>query len=260
MKPRTHLPKYNIGAHFLTAKTFQNTPFFKIPACAHLFCQELEAARAVYGFHVLAFVVMPDHIHLLLWWDTDALPDLTISRVAWAVKGRSARRIVDYLKGVEGSGMGDGIAAVGVGDGNAVIGVGDGIAVAHPNTLLHPVREPIDQPHYRNWRYKIWQQGAGYDFNIYTPHKLVEKVAYIHANPVRAGLVVRPEEYPWSSASNYATGIRVAEGIALGHPDIALGHPDIALSHPDIALSHPDSALSYPIHPVCITFYPEVLG
>ncbi|MEO0249552.1 MAG: hypothetical protein ABIN58_08455, partial [candidate division WOR-3 bacterium] len=70
MKGRTHLPKYNIGAHFLTAKTFQNTPFFSDPVCALIFCEELEAARVGYGFHVLAFVVMPDHIHLLLWWDT----------------------------------------------------------------------------------------------------------------------------------------------------------------------------------------------
>jgi len=208
VKPRTHLPKYNIGAHFLTAKTFQNTPFFGDPHCARIFCEELEAARQTYGFHVLAFVVMPEHIHLLLWWDTDELPDLTISKVAWAVKGRSARRMVAYLKGV-----------------------GDGNAFAHPG-LLQPAREPLDRPHYRNWRYKIWQQGAGYDFNVYTPHKLKEKAAYIHANPVRAGLASHPKEYPWSSAADYA---RVAEVVAEGN------------------------AFGYPTHPVQITPYVEVL-
>jgi putative transposase len=195
MQLRTHLPKYNIGAHFLTAKTFQNIPFFREPVCARIFCEELEAARTAYGFHVLAFVVMPDHVHLLLWWDTDRLPDLTISKVAWAVKGRSARRMVVYLKRV-----------------------GEGIAFTHPGTLLQSVRKPADRPHHRNWRYKIWQQGAGYDFNVYAPHKLVEKVAYIHANPVRAGLAANPGDYPWSSAVNYAG---VGEGIAFGHP----GHP-----------------------------------
>ena len=95
-----------------------------------------------YGFHVLAFVVMPDHVHLLLWWDTDRLTDLTLSKVAWAVKGRSTRQMVDYLKRVGGGS-----------------GVGGGTAVAHPNypnTLLQPVREPADRPHCRNWRYKIW--------------------------------------------------------------------------------------------------------
>lgn len=224
MVPRTHLPKYEIGAHFLTAKTFRNTPFFSDPACALIFCEELEAARAKYGFHVLAFVVMPDHIHLLLWWDTELLPDLTISKVAWAVKGLSARRIVQYLKGV-----------------------GEGNAFDHPhpegNVLLQPVREPRDQPHYRNWRYKIWQQGAGYDFNAYTPYKLQEKVAYIHANPVRAALAPSPEMYPWSSAANYrdrvGEGNGVAEGNGVGEGN-AFGYPT-------------------PAHPVQITLYTEIL-
>ena len=200
MGKRTHLPKYNIGAHFLTAKTFKNTPYLGYPACARIFCEELEGARAKYGFHVLAFVVMPDHIHLLLWWDADTLPDLTISKIAWAVKGLSARRIVAHLR--ENNGVGEGVAVMGDG----IAGVGDGIAVAHPPTppLLEPIRESRDQPRYRNWRYKIWQQGAGYDFNVYTRKKLMEKVAYIHANPVRAGLVTDQADYPWSSAGVYA--------------------------------------------------------
>jgi hypothetical protein len=29
---------------------------------------------------------------------------------------------------------------------------------------------------------------------------LLQKVRYIHQNPVRAGLVARPEDYRWSSA------------------------------------------------------------
>jgi len=36
MKLRTHLPKYNFGAHFLTARIFQNIPFFRHPACARI--------------------------------------------------------------------------------------------------------------------------------------------------------------------------------------------------------------------------------
>ena len=77
-------------------------------------------------------------------------------------------------------------------------------AVAYPEIRLRPVREPGSAPHYRNWRYKIWQKGAGYDFNVYTERKLREKIRYIHANPVRAGLAETPEAYPWSSAANYA--------------------------------------------------------
>ncbi len=220
-----HLPKYNIGVHFLTANTFGRKPYFHDPACALIFCEELEAARQKYGFHVLAFVVMPDHVHLLLWWNAETEPGLTISKIAWAVKGLSARRIVDYLKSrmvgeeVKESQVDKG-GGVGQGD-----WVGKGIALAYPesypgvaysthtssDSLPRPARYPEDKPHRRNWRYQIWQPGAGYDFNVYTEQKLLEKANYIHANPVRAGLSAAPEEYRWSSVSYYA-------GLTAKHP------------------------------------------
>ncbi len=121
-----NLPKYNIGVHFLTAKTFKNTPYLGDSRCALIFCEELESASARYSFHVLAFVVMPDHVHLLLWWDPEALPGLTISKIAWAVKGLSARQIVDCLKRAEDN--------VGVGDCRWV--------TALPSSTRIPTRRP----------------------------------------------------------------------------------------------------------------------
>lgn len=179
-----HLPKFNFGAHFLTAATFKRTPLLAVPTCASIFCKELEAARQKYGFDVFAFVVMPDHIHLVLWWDTLALPDLTISKIAWAVKGLSARRMVDYLK---------------------------------QQQSIEASRIPRQQTHFHNWQYKIWQQGAGYDFNIYSRQKLIEKITYLHANPIRAGLAALPEDYPWSSAADYA-GVDSTHGVHITNP------------------------------------------
>lgn len=43
-----------------------------------------------------------------------------------------------------------------------------------------------------------------------------EKVEYIHQNPVRAGLVRRAEDWPWSSAQEYLGTVRAA---ATPHPD-----------------------------------------
>ena len=74
------LPKYNFGVHFLTAVTYRRIPYFRVAAWARIFCQNnLEQARREMGFHVLAFVLMPDHVHLLVWWDPEAHPQLTIS-------------------------------------------------------------------------------------------------------------------------------------------------------------------------------------
>jgi hypothetical protein len=51
----------------------------------------------------------------------------------------------------------------------------------------------------------FWQKRY-YDFNIRNYPQFVEKLKYIHRNPVRAGLCERPEDWEWSSFRHYATG------------------------------------------------------
>jgi putative transposase len=48
----------------------------------------------------------------------------------------------------------------------------------------------------------IWQPRF-YDFNVYTEHKRIEKLRYMHHNPVKRGLVEEPEQWPWSSFRYY---------------------------------------------------------
>ena len=51
----------------------------------------------------------------------------------------------------------------------------------------------------------FWQKRY-YDFNIRNHPQFVEKLRYIHGNPVKAGLCERPEDWEWSSFRHYATG------------------------------------------------------
>jgi len=64
--------------------------------------------------------------------------------------------------------------------------------------VAHKVPHPPDTP--------FWQPRY-YDFNVWSSEKRIEKLKYIHRNPVRRGLVERPEEWQWSSYRHYATGI-----------------------------------------------------
>ncbi len=54
-------------------------------------------------------------------------------------------------------------------------------------------------------RKQFWQDRY-FDFNVHTEAKRLEKIRYIHRNPVKRGLTTKPEDYPWSSAHHYATG------------------------------------------------------
>jgi putative transposase len=51
----------------------------------------------------------------------------------------------------------------------------------------------------------FWQKRY-YDFNIRNDAQFVEKLRYIHRNPVKRGLCDRPEDWQWSSFRHYVTG------------------------------------------------------
>jgi putative transposase len=56
-----------------------------------------------------------------------------------------------------------------------------------------------DGPH------RFWQ-ARFYDFNVWTEKKRIEKLRYIHRNPVKRGLVESPEQWRWSSFRWYLCG------------------------------------------------------
>lgn len=61
----------------------------------------------------------------------------------------------------------------------------------------------------------IWQAGF-YDFNLESDEKLIEKLEYIHNNPVQAQLAVTPVAWPWSSARFYEYGEAIGVTITGG--------------------------------------------
>ena len=48
--------------------------------------------------------------------------------------------------------------------------------------------------------FRLLQPGGGFDRNLWTAKAIHYSINYIEANPVRAGYVETPEEWPWSSA------------------------------------------------------------
>jgi putative transposase len=60
-------------------------------------------------------------------------------------------------------------------------------------------RQPNGEVHYR-----FWQRGGGYDRNVIESATVHQMIEYIHANPVRRGLVEQATDWLWSSARFYA--------------------------------------------------------
>ena len=63
----------------------------------------------------------------------------------------------------------------------------------------------------RGERGVLWQ-GRFFDRALRTVKEYNEKVEYIHFNPVKAGLVKRPEDWKWSSVHAYTGSTKAPRG------------------------------------------------
>ena len=131
--------------HFLTFSCYHRLPYLVTPQARNLFESALERARQKYRFVVAGYVVMPEHIHLLV----NGPQISTLDRAIKAIK----------------------------------------LSVA-----LRRLERPFWQARY-------------YDFNVFTEEKRIEKLRYMHRNPVVRGLVEKPEQWEWSSFRHYSTGV-----------------------------------------------------
>jgi putative transposase len=133
--------------HFLSFSCYQRRPNFATVESRVTFESALERVRQDYRFCVYGYVVMPEHVHLLL-----SEPDRgTLAQTMQSLKQGVARRLA--LRAAD----------------------------------------------------SFWQ-ARYYDFNVWSEKKFVEKLRYIHRNPVERGLVARPEDWPWSSFRHYLKG------------------------------------------------------
>lgn len=152
--------------HFVTTSCYQRRPVLGNPQNRALFLEVLEQVRRSYHFVVVGYVVMPEHVHLLLSEPERGNPSVVMQ----ALKQRFARKLLRKLRSGADSRQGELWSAT------------------------------LDEGH-------IWQRRF-YDFVVFTEKKRVEKLRYMHRNPGKRGLVLEPQQWPWSSYRHYADGER----------------------------------------------------
>ena len=61
----------------------------------------------------------------------------------------------------------------------------------------------------------VWESRY-HDVNVWTDEIRIQKLKYLHRNPVRAGLVTEPDQWRWSSFRSYA--YREPGAVTVSHP------------------------------------------
>ncbi len=80
-------------------------------------------------------------------------------------------------------------------------------------TTSNPILEFLTRP---DGSHRVWTPKQ-YDFNVITRDKALEKLNYMHQNPVKRNLAATPEAWPFGSARWYAAGKSV--GVTMSHID-----------------------------------------
>jgi putative transposase len=164
-------------SHFVTFCCYHRRRLFITDASRRTFESALERVRRSFRLRVYGYVVMPEHVHLLL---SEPQRDMSSSGTA-PLKPKDGLNGPPVLSTVLSEPRQDTLA-------DALKSLKQGVS----RRLIG------DADHFWQKRY--------YDFNIRNYPQFVEKLRYIHRNPVKAGLCERPEDWEWGSFCCYATG------------------------------------------------------
>jgi putative transposase len=155
---------YGFGhLHFITFSCYRRLPLLGTVRARNTFVRVLGEVRTRQGFKLVGYVVMPEHAHLLI---SEALYG-TPSTALRILKQRVSRQM----------------------------------------RATGRRRVPTTQRRFRfdedEGRLPQFWQRRFYDFNVWSRKKKVEKLHYMHMNPVKRKLVENPKDWPWSSYAFY---------------------------------------------------------
>ncbi|MFN0131940.1 MAG: REP-associated tyrosine transposase [Phycisphaerales bacterium] len=168
-RKRLRRREIHLGIRYLTCSCYKRLPLLGNPSIRDEFVDVLIAARRRHGFRLIAWVVMPEHFHLLIVPTAGLGTGSDVPAILIGIKKTLAARVLRRWCEASWSGL-------------AGITAADGTA-------------------------RFWQAGGGFDRNVRDEFELERTIEYIHHNPVERGLVRSSLDWRWSSARWYA-GVR----------------------------------------------------
>jgi REP-associated tyrosine transposase len=147
---RKRCRRYDIpsDAHFLTFSCFRRMPLLSRERSCRWFLEGLKLGREREMYDLWAYVIMPEHVHLVLW----PRGKTRISEILKTIKQSVSKRAFVWIK-------------------------------THEPRFLKRLEQPRADG---SVSHRFWQRGGGYDRNLRSAADIHEKIDYVHANPVRA--------------------------------------------------------------------------
>ena len=158
--------------HFITATVVDWVDVFSRKIYSEIIIECLDYCIKNKGMILYSYVIMSNHIHLIVQSNEGKLSDLLRD-----FKKFTSKTILEKIQ-------------------------------TEPESRREWMLERFKlatESHSRNKNYQFWQYGNHAE-EIYSEKFMWTKIDYIHFNPVKAGIVTKPQDYIFSSASNYIDG------------------------------------------------------
>ncbi|MDD5349720.1 MAG: transposase [Chthoniobacteraceae bacterium] len=154
------------AAHFITSTVVEWLPIFSSPGCCDILVESLRFCREHKALQLHAWVILPTHFHAIV-------SAVDLSGVMADFKKFTARRIVERL------------------------------ADKQCGWLLNQLSYYRET--HKTTAHQVWQEGF-HPQAIVSDEMMLQKLDYLHHNPVRAGFVTSPEHWRYSSAHAWLPG------------------------------------------------------
>lgn len=149
-------------AHYLTFSCYRRQQLLTSDDLCSLLVKTWDEARRAGNVAIWSYVIMPEHVHLLIYPKNDPYE---MSNVLRLLKEGFTRWAVAYWM-------------------DRAPHMLERISIQRGKRVLH----------------RFWQEGGGYDRNLYDWDTIRRAIEYIEWNPVRRGLASDPNAWVWSSA------------------------------------------------------------
>ena len=172
MKRQRRLTYKQSFAYFVTTTLSGFVELFNQDKYAQILIRNLNFYREKFEFKLLAYVIMPHHLHLIILPASKG----NISEIMRDFKKYTAREIIQLLEEEKRF---------------------DILGIFHETAQKYHFKE--------NRKYQVWEHRFD-DLALYSDKVFRTKLDYIHNNPIKEGLVNSPSNYLYSSARNYDSG------------------------------------------------------
>jgi putative transposase len=167
-------------AYYFTSVAHHRLPIFRTDSLKQVICDAYNEARTNHGILILAYVIMLDHVHSLVYSKKE------MKEVLRLLNGISARRVIQYLK---------------------------------ENSFESSLFKLRGETRERNHKHSVWQHHPD-SLEIIGEETFRQKVEYIHMNPVKAAFVENPLDYRYSSSRQWAERAANDEPLLTDHLEI----------------------------------------